>query len=126
MGKKEYRGLPPTNPTGLGEVPYAGDFQRIDAPTGKEQPTQVPMTAPTESGRLTEFAQSVRGLVADHSNKLFGLFALVGFTVVFYSGHILDWADFWRYVASLAAVLVFYGVLSLCQMIKKNQSKNVS
>lgn len=96
--------------TNIGNIPSGDEFQNVkqvftDGKTGEE------MKEP--SNKYSDVVNSVKGLFAEHSEKLFSIIALIGFTLVFYAGRINDWEDFKRYSAFLIVVLFFYLILSL-------------
>ena len=103
-------------PTSAGHVPSLTGFQRIDqSPRGG--PTGEPTHLAPPAGHFYDVAQTVKGVFADHSDKLLAVIALLGFTFVFYAGNLSSWQDFWRYVSFLPIVLVFYTALSIGKAI---------
>lgn len=95
--------------TDIGNIPSTDEFQRVkDASIGGKtgEPERNGF-----GGKISDVAQTVQGVFANHSEKLFAIIALVGFTLIFYSGNIKTWDDFWRYTVFLGVVLIFYVIL---------------
>ena len=108
--------------TDVGDIPSPNDFQRVDTPKGGETTSGAPQQS-TLSDRFSDVAYTVKGIFSDHSEKLFAVIALIGYILVFNSGKIESWFDFWRFAASLPLVLVFYGVLLFGRFIGKKINK---
>ena len=112
--------IPETN---IGDIPENGEFQRV-------KDTSLP-GATGESSRnnfvrdkVSDVAQTAQTLFSDHSEKLLTVVALIGFTLVFYSGNIKDWYDFWRYVAFLGVILFFFVLLQIISYVVRKYSHN--
>lgn len=107
--------------TDIGNIPSNDEFQRV-----KHTLTGGKTGEPTRAinNGVSDVAHIVKGIFAEHSEKLFAIIALIGFTLVFYAGHIESWSDFWRYSAFLGIVIIFYFLLSLGRWIKNKLSKN--
>ena len=110
-----------TPQTDIGNIPSTDEFQRV------KDSSIIGKTGEPErngfSGKISDVAQTVQGVFANHSEKLFAITALVGFTLIFYSGNIKAWNDFWRYTAFLGVVLIFYVVLLIGKKIVEMISK---
>jgi len=110
-----------TPQTDIGNIPPTDEIQRVkDVSIGGKtgEPDRNGF-----GGKISEVAQTVHGIFVSHSEKLFAIIALIGFTLVFYAGHIKDWMDFWRYSASLGVILVFYLFLLIGKWLKNRFSK---
>ncbi len=97
--------------TDIGDIPATNEFQRV-----KQLPSEAKTGDPIKevvSDRVSDVVHTVKGIFSEHSEKLFSIVALIGFTLVFYAGHIKNWSDFWRYSAFLGIVLIFYSIMSL-------------
>ncbi len=107
--------------TNIGNIPSSNEFQRV-----KETATGGKTGEPIReliSDRVSDVANTVKGIFAEHSEKLFALIALIGFTLVFYAGHIENWDDLWRYSTFLIVVLIFYLFLLFGKWLKNKFSK---
>jgi len=109
-----------TPQTDIGNIPPPDEFQRvrdtsIGGKTGEPERNGF-------GGKISEVAQTVQGIFANHSEKLFAITALIGFTLIFYSGNLKSWHDFWRYTAFLGIVLVFYLLLIFGKFVGKKFS----
>jgi hypothetical protein len=110
--------------TNIGNIPAGDEFQRVkQTPTGGK--TGEPIRE-SIGDRVSDVAHTVKGIFAEHSEKLFAIVALIGFTLVFYAGHIKDWLDFWRYSAFLGIILCFYLLLSFGKWLKSKFDKSDS
>ena len=102
--------------TDVGKIPESEEYQRVNqAPKGK---TGEPVSA-SISDRVSDVVQTVKGIFSEHSEKLFAITALIGFTLIFYSGNIKDWSDFLRYTSFLGVVLLFYLLLNFGKWVCK-------
>ena len=105
--------------TDVGRIPESDEYQRINqTPQGK---TGEPVSA-SFGDRVSDVAHTVKGIFSEHSEKLFAITALIGFTLISYAGNIKNWSDFWRYTAFLGVVLLFYLALNLGKWICKKFS----
>lgn len=112
-----------TDITNIGDIPQSGDFQRVNqSPTGGK--TGEAQSGGGISDRVSDVVHTVKGIFADHSEKFFSLVALIGFTLIFYSGNLKDWLDFWRYSAFLGIVICFYSILLLGKWITQKIKKD--
>lgn len=107
--------------TDIGNIPSGDEFQRVKQ-TATGGKTGEPIRE-SIGDRVSDVAHMVKGIFAEHSEKLFAIVALIGFTLVFYAGHITNWYDFGRYSAFLGIVLAFYLFLLLGKWIKNKYSK---
>ena len=110
-----------TPQTNIGDIPATDKFQRVKdtsiiGKTGEPERSRI-------GGKISDVAETVQGVFANHSEKLFAITALVGFTLIFYSGNIKTWFDFWRYTAFLGVVLIFYIVLLIGKKISEKMDK---
>lgn len=110
------------NITDIGEIPESNEFQKVN------QVSQGKTGEPSISkDGLSHVADTVKGIFTEHSEKLFALIALVGYTFVFNSGHIQDWDAFYRYSVFLIVIIAFYTILlsgkSFCNYVLKTYSK---
>ena len=111
-----------TPQTDIGNIPPTEEFQMV-----KDSSVSGKTGEPERNGfvgKISEVAQTVQGIFSNHSEKLFAITALIGFTLIFYSGNIKVWCDFWRYTAFLGVVLVFYVILLLGKKIGEKFSKD--
>lgn len=108
--------------TDIGNIPSSDEFQRVKQ-TSTGGKTGEPIRE-SISDRVSDVAHTVKGIFAEHSEKLFAIVALIGFTLVFYAGHIENWYDFWRYSAFLGIVFGFYLLLAFGKWIKNKFSKH--
>lgn len=105
--------------TDVGKILESGEYQRVNqSPQGK---TGEPVSA-FIGDRVFDVANTVKGIFSEHSEKLFVITALIGFTLIFYAGNIKDWSDFLRYTAFLGVVLLFYLLLNFGKWICKKFS----
>jgi hypothetical protein len=107
--------------TDVGKIPESDEYQRVNqSPQGKTgEPVSVSI-----GDRISDVAHTVKGIFSEHSEKLFAITALIGFTLIFYAGNIKNWSDFLRYTAFLGIVLIFYLFLNIGKWIcKKFSSK---
>jgi len=110
-----------TPQTNIGDIPPTDEFQRvkdasISGKTGEPERGGI-------GGKISDVAETVQGVFANHSEKLFAITALIGFTLIFYSGNIKAWSDFWRYTAFLGIVLLFYIILLIGSKISEKIEK---
>jgi hypothetical protein len=106
-----------TPQTDVGNIPATEEFQRVkDAPIKGD--TGEP-SRPDWAGKPYEIAQTVQGIFSNHSEKLFAIIVLIGFTLIFYSGNLKNWCDFWRYTAFLGVFIAFYLILIIAKAIGK-------
>jgi len=106
--------------TNVGEIPRSGDFQPVKNILSAGETGTQKYETPNKYG---DFANTVKGLFSDHSEKVFAIVALLGFTLVFYSGQIQDWCDFWRYTAFLLVVITFYCIIQGLNYISRKKKK---
>ena len=109
--------------TNIGNIPSRNEFQRVKQ-TSVSGKTGDEITE-TNNGKVYAIVDSVKGIFAEHSEKLFSVIALVGFTFVFYAGNIKNWDDFFRYSAFLGVVLIFYLILLLGRWLKDDSNKEI-
>ena len=96
---------PTTNTEKQASMP---DFQSVQTSMGGKTGERLQEAS---SGKVF-YADTVKGILKEHSDKLFSIISLIGFTFVFHSGNIKSWDDFWRYSAFLLVVLIFHFILS--------------
>jgi len=107
--------------TDIGNISPTDEFQRV-----KQSPSEAKTGDPIKevvSDRVSDVVHTVKGIFSEHSEKLFSIVALIGFTLVFYAGHIKSWSDFWRYSVFLIVVLIFYSMMLIGKWIVSKFSK---
>lgn len=107
------------NPTSVGQSPPSDEFQKINATLkGGETGTIIDSNY---GDKLGFFMGSARGILNEHSGRLFVLVSLIGFVLVFYSGNLEDWKDFWRFIAFLPFVVFFYWLVRVIELRTKSK-----
>ena len=96
------------NITDIGKMPESNEFQRTDQSSKDKTGKQY---LENTSNMPLNFAQTVKSIFANHSEKIFTLTALVGYIFVFNSNRIQDLDDVFRYSIFLVVVIAFYTIL---------------
>lgn len=104
--------------TSVGDISEDEDFRRVGGSLSGATGESV-RSGNSVRDKISDVAQTTQTLFSDHSEKLFTIVALIGFILVFYSENIKNWSDFWRYVAFLGIIVIFYILLQIISYVKK-------
>lgn len=100
--------------TDVGRIPESNEYQRVNQ--SSQGKTGEPVSD-SFGDRVSDVVHTVKGIFSEHSEKLFAITALIGFTLIFYAGNIKNWSDVLRYTAFLGVVLIFYLLLNIGKWI---------
>ncbi len=115
---KELKNYSPT----AGDIPAVEGFQKIDQSSLSGATGEAGSSLSDGIGKkISDVAQTVGGVFADHSEKLFGACLLVGYVLVFNSGQLKNWDDFKRFVAILPIFILFYVLINIPKWLNKRK-----